>query len=135
MLLCRWVMWYVEGSATVSAKSARSAWFAVDASTWEVLLILIVHPTIWVGRRVGFACGTRSVKGAVIEGGGTPAIVGSIDYWVDFAKQAEWLIERAAEVMAAALGAQNLTEETWILDVGCGSGLCALTLAAASPAG
>ena len=93
---------------------------------------LIVHPTIWsaVGR---FACGTRSVKGAVIEGGGTPAIVGSIDYWVDFAKQAEWLIERAAEVMAAALGAQNLTEETWILDVGCGSGPCALTLAAASP--
>ena len=92
---------------------------------------LVAHPTIWsaMGR---FADGGRSAE-AAIDAGKAPSIVDATGYWVDFAEQSEWLAKPVAEVMVATLGVKNLTEETWVLDVGCGNGLCALALAEANP--
>ena len=92
---------------------------------------LVAHPAIWsaMGR---FARGLPSA-GAAGQADGKPWMDDAADYWMDFAERSDWLVRPVAAEMAKALKVEDLKEETWILDVGCGSGLCALTLVAANP--
>ena len=91
---------------------------------------LVAHPAIWsaMGR---FA--ELHSRGASTQTASRPWIDDSAEYWIDFAKRSDWLVRPVAAVMAKTLKIEDLREETWILDVGCGSGRCALTLVAANP--
>ena len=100
-------------------------WYLGDA------VQLITHPEIWsaMGR---LAVGSRAA-GAAAHAARAPSIMDNRRYWIDFARQSEWIVRPVAETMVSTLGVTELSEETWVLDVGCGNGLCALSLAATNP--
>ena len=92
---------------------------------------IVAHPAIWSA--MGRLAEVARLGGAAIQNTRGPSIVDATDYWIDFAERSDWLTRPVAEAIAVALRADDLTNETWVLDVGCGSGLCGLTLAAANP--
>ena len=92
---------------------------------------LITHPEIWSA--MGRLADVSRVDEAGVEAVGAPSMVDSRRYWSDFARKSEWLVRPVAETMVAALGVKELRKETWVLDVGCGNGLCALGMVASNP--
>ena len=92
---------------------------------------LVVHPAIWLA--MGRVADVERSGGPASQVDGGMSIVDDMHYWVDFAERGDWLSHRAADVMAATLQTKGLGKDTWVLDVGCGNGLCALTLTAANP--